>query len=314
MTVDRARWPAAAVATLACPVCPPSTPAGALAEVEGGLVCGAGHRFDAARQGYVHLAATPIRHAGDTAAMVAARERVQAVGLFEGLTAAVVEAVPTGARVVLDVGAGTGHHLAAVLRAHGDGRAAAAMVDTAGMPGGSTVQGEEGVGEGAVGIALDTSKAALRRAARAHGRLLAVAADVTGRLPVTEGAVDAALVTFAPRAAAELARVIAAGGVLVVAVPTTVHLAEVRSTLGMLDVPSGKDAALREALGGAFDPLDRVVVTRTVTVDRATAADLALMGPAGFHTTAGELATRAATLDAVTGVTIDLVVNTFRRR
>ena len=56
----------------------------------------------------------------------------------------------------MDVGAGTGHHLAAVLDALPDAR----------------------------GIAIDASPAALRRAARAHERAAAVGADAWKPLPL----------------------------------------------------------------------------------------------------------------------------------
>ena len=69
--------------------------------------------------------------------------------------------VPDGC--VLDLGAGTGWYLARVLDR---------------LPGRS-------------GLALDLSRHALRRAARAHARIGAVAADAWGPLPVRDAAVGA---------------------------------------------------------------------------------------------------------------------------
>lgn len=257
-----------------------------MADVGSGLACPAGHRFDAARQGYVHLAVRPIRHPGDTADMVAARGRVQAAGLFDPLTAALADAVRATPGVVLDLGAGTGHHLAGVL---------------------------DRIGGRSVGIALDTSKYALRRAARAHPLAMAIAADATDRLPIADGAVDAVLIAFAPRAADELARVVRPGGVVVVATPTADHLAELREPLGMLAVGEGKEGALTAALAPAFGRLDVRRVREVIEVDRATAADLALMGPAGFHATAAALQARAALLPQPVAVTLAVDVTTFGR-
>ncbi len=70
-----------------------------------------------------------------------------------------------------DVGAGPGYYLAAVL----------------------------GQLPGRAGLALDVSKFALRRAARAHPRIGAVAADAWRRLPVADGAAAVVVNVFAPR-------------------------------------------------------------------------------------------------------------------
>lgn len=102
------------VALLACPHCgKPLTGSG------GSLKCAAGHSFDIARHGYVALLGGPKRGIpGDTAAMVEAREGFLSAGHFAPLTDVLVglaDGAPQGA--VLDIGAGTGHHLAAVLGA-----------------------------------------------------------------------------------------------------------------------------------------------------------------------------------------------------
>src|SRR6476620_12227751 len=102
-----------AVAVLACPVC-----AAALAVVDGGLACAAGHRFDRARQGHVTL--LPPGHrppSGDSAEMVADRVAFLEAGHYAGVTRALAQAVGDGPepRALLDLGGGTGHHLAGVL-------------------------------------------------------------------------------------------------------------------------------------------------------------------------------------------------------
>lgn len=168
------------LAVLACSVC-----GGRYELDEGTLRCGEGHAVDLARQGHVQLARRPIRHPGDTADMLAARARVHAAGTFEGLTRALIEAADQ-AEVVVEVGAGTAHHLAAVVEA-GD----------------------------RVGVALDSSKAAGKVAARAHPRVAAVVCDVTEPLPLQADSVDVLLVAFAPRNTGEFVRVLRPGGRLV---------------------------------------------------------------------------------------------------
>ena len=73
------------------------------------LACASGHSFDVARQGYVNLLGGPEPGNADTPAMLAARERVHASGLFEPV-AAEVAAQLVGRPRVPAVGAGTAYH------------------------------------------------------------------------------------------------------------------------------------------------------------------------------------------------------------
>ena len=163
---------------LACPTC-----AGPLRLDGQALRCPDGHDFDVARQGYVSLLGRGAEvGAGDTAAMVDARAAFLASGHYDPLLQALVDrAAETGGQpAIFDLGAGPGSDLTAV-------------VDH--LP-------------GARGVALDLSRAAGRRAARAHPRVGAVVADGRLTLPVRSGVMDLALSVFAPRNAAELRRIL----------------------------------------------------------------------------------------------------------
>jgi 23S rRNA (guanine745-N1)-methyltransferase len=115
------------------------------------MACPDGHSYDLARQGYVDLSGGRRTHDGDTAAMIAARAALLGAGHLSVVTDGIVAAVRAAAApadvgaapLVVDVGAGTGHHLAGLLDAE----------------------------PGLVGLAVDVSKPALRRAARAHPRM-----------------------------------------------------------------------------------------------------------------------------------------------
>jgi 23S rRNA (guanine745-N1)-methyltransferase len=221
----------------------------------GALRCAHGHSFDVARQGHVHLAPGSRRLAGDTAAMVAARADFLAAGHY----APVSEALAAAARpihapgVVVDLGGGTGRHLAAVLDA---------------LP-------------GRAGIVLDTSTPALRRAARTHPRMAAVACDAWSALPLRDGAAAVVLSVFAPRGAPEIRRVLAPGGAVLAVTPTERHLAELRAPLGMLDVPGGKADRLAADLG--LRELERRTIEAPLHLTRDEALLAARMGPAGHH-------------------------------
>jgi len=269
----------AVVACLACPYC--GRP---LAGAGGSLRCPSRHSFDLARHGYVTLLPAGARGAaGDDAAMVAARAEFLAAGHYAPLTAAVVAAAGSAAGPVLDVGAGTGAHLAAVLDA---------------CP-------------GQVGIALDASRYAARRAARAHPRAGAVVADAWAGLPVRTGAVAVVLDVFAPRNGAETARVLRPGGLLVVVTPGPDHLAGLVDRLGGLTVDAGKDARLAGALEPHLEPVDRVEHRWGLTLPHPDAVRAVAMGPSARHLR--DLAGRVAALPDPVPATASVLVTRYRR-
>lgn len=237
-------------------------------------MCTAGHRFDAARQGYVNfLTGRGTQFTPDTADMIAARERFLSAGHYEPIAAAVADAVSpvlrrgggtdddgasTGA--VLDAGAGTGYYLEAVL---------------------SRVPGT-------LAVAVDLSRHALGRAAKLPGTA-AVVWDLWRPLPLRDSAVDAVLDVFAPRNFPEFARVLRPEGLACIVTPQPDHLATLREALPMLDVPSGKAAALVDAAGPDFERVELRDVRFELDLDREAATDAALMGPAGHHSSRDEV-------------------------
>jgi 23S rRNA (guanine745-N1)-methyltransferase len=271
-----------AVALLACPVC-----AEALAADPGatGLRCPAGHRFDRARQGHVTL--LPPGHrppSGDSAEMVADRVAFLGAGHYAALTAALADAVVAGdgppPASLLDLGGGTGHHLAGVLER---------------LP-------------SAVGVLLDSSPYAARRAARAHPRVVAVVADSWARLPIRDAAVDRVLVVFAPRNGPEIARVLRPEGRLVVVTPAADHLRELVGPLGLLRVDPDKAQRLAASLEPHLRPLEVVPHRRRLTLDRAAAEVLVGMGPAARHQSRLELADSVAALPEPVEVTVSVEI------
>ncbi|PRY16816.1 methyltransferase domain-containing protein [Kineococcus rhizosphaerae] len=227
------------------------------------LGCAAGHRFDLARQGYVNLA-VGSRATGDTPGMVAARDQFLGAGHYAPVAAALADRAVPG--LVVDVGGGTGYYLAAVVERTG-GR----------------------------GVVLEPSTPALKRAARAHPRVAAVGGDVWRGLPFADASADLVTTVFAPRGAAEVARVLRPGGSWVVVTPLPEHLEEVRGPLGMVGVEEGKAERLHADLAAfAIAAEDELRFTRTFT--RPDLRALVLMGPSAFHTDEAALRER---LDAV---------------
>ncbi|HUJ35667.1 MAG TPA: methyltransferase domain-containing protein [Solirubrobacteraceae bacterium] len=274
---------AAVAERLRCPICLQP-----LAPTQRSLICPNGHTHDVARQGYVTLRAPTGRPAdGDDAGMIAARAAVQDAGHFEKLTAALVAAARAAggseSSLILDVGAGTGHHLAGLLGA---------------MP-------------HARGIALDASRDAARRAARRHHRIAAVRGDVWQQIPLGDATVDLALSVFAPRNGAELVRVVRPDGAVLVATPTSAHLHEL-AALHTVRVDPSKLERLRRRLTPAWCPTSVRRITWTLELTRHDAEALVRMGPAAGHLKP-DLERRLASLREPVLATAAIELRTFRR-
>lgn len=234
---------------LRCTVCgEPLEPAGRLR-----LACGRQHSFDVNKRGYVSLLAGGTRFVGDSAAMLDARDSVLESGTYAALSAAVARSV-SGTRI-LDAGAGTGYYLRAALNEHPDAR----------------------------GLAMDLSPAAVGRASRSSDRIDGLVADTWQPLPVRTDTADSVLDVFAPRNLPEFHRVLRPGGTLVVAVPRADHLAELRATGTMLDVPADKADDLITAAAPLFALQAREHVTEVLTLTDDLRAALIGMGPSAHH-------------------------------
>lgn len=266
---------------LACPHC-----GLALTRMDRSVHCAAGHSFDIARQGYVNLLPGDAHPgAGDTLAMVQARERFLASGWYRPVAGAIIDAAgSSGDGCVVDVGAGTGYYLAGALDASPD----------------------------RVGIALDRSKYAVRRAARAHPRGGAVACDAWRGLPVREDAASLLLNVFAPRNGAEFRRVLRDGGVLVVVTPTARHLSELVAELDLLTVDAAKDDRVAASLEPYFGLDERRVHEETLRLSRAEVRALVAMGPSAHHVEPDELDRRVAELPEPMAVTLSVAVSAYR--
>ncbi|MGM9470609.1 methyltransferase domain-containing protein [Pseudarthrobacter sp. YS3] len=280
---------------LRCPVCRvplqavdnPGAPLSA-------LVCGSGHSFDAAKQGYYNLlVGKGTVFEADSAPMVAARFNFLESGhyrpLAEAVAAAVAPLVPQrGEFTILDSGTGTGQYLRVLL-------------DEVSRRGASCTA-----------VALDISKFALRRASRLNPEAICLACDVWQPLPIADAAVDVVTVIFAPRNGAEFARVLRPGGRLVVVTPRAGHLAAVAERTGMLGIEEDKDARLAESLSGHFVAESARDLDIGMMLTPGEVADLAFMGPAGHHLDRAALVSSLGTGDEVTAVDARFRITVFR--
>ena len=260
---------------------------------EGVLGCDGGHRYDISRHGTVTLLPPRApKTIGDTRGMLEARRDLLDSGLFapiaESIVAASIEGVPGvgGTLRIADLGCGSGYYA---------GRLAQALPS-------------------ASFLVADRSPVAVRMATRTIPGSTGVVLDLWRPLPLCDTTADIAINVFAPRNPSEFARVIRRGGILIVVVPTTGHLRELRARGDLLDIPAGKSARVTAQFVSAGFSVPRAErVEYLASIDAAQRAELVGMGPSAHHASVSpeNVASDAALLTELVTVSVDVLA--FRR-
>lgn len=258
---------------LICPLCQ-----GALHNVDNGVACPAGHRFDRARQGYLNL--LPVQHKnsrdpGDNQAMVEARRRFLDGGHYAPLARRLAElAAGYTPRRWLDIGCGEGYY---------------------------TGQIAEKLPE-ADGYALDISREAVKRACRRAPQSTWMVASMA-RVPLADASCDLLASVFSPLDWLEARRLLAPGGGLLRMGPTQEHLLELRARLYDEVRPYDDAKHLTQIPDGMALAHSETLEYRLRLGDAQARADLLAMTPHGWRATAER---RAAVADAPLEVTVSI--------
>ncbi len=186
-----------------CPLCHSS-----LVQAANSYRCEKGHQYDVAKEGYLNL--LPVQHKrskepGDSSEMIQARRAFLDAGHYQPLRETISDVLKQlSPKALLDIGCGEGYYTGdfAVVR--------------------SDIEGET--------YGLDVSKVAIRYAAKRYRDARFCVAS-SQRLPFADESMDAIIRIFAPCNAAELARVVKPGGVVITATPGPRHLFQLKELI-----------------------------------------------------------------------------------
>ena len=257
------------ISLLACPICAQSL---TLSESGNALQCANGHSFDIAREHYSNLLLK--KAPGDTKEMLQARRQFLERGHYAPLSNQINELLShylaetvlpdheqDSGIPILDAGCGEGYYLGSLKRFL-DGQ-------LADVP--------------CCYLGIDSSKEAVKMAARHYKDGCFVVASIKERLPLRDEAVQVMLNIFAPRNAPEFARVLVSGGLLLVVIPSPNHLLPVRTMLSLLNIEEDKQQHVIEQFSPWFSLRDTLTLNYTIPMDNETIGQLVRMTPNYWH-------------------------------
>jgi 23S rRNA (guanine745-N1)-methyltransferase len=221
--------------------------------------CGNGHSFDVAKSGYVNLLQpqdSRSRNPGDTAAAAAARRRVLDAGHAAPLVESILALVPLQrSDAVLDVGCGEGHHLAAFRREYG-----------------------------CEAHGVDISTIAIDLAARRYRDCNWIVANADRMIPYADASFHAIASITARMNPSEFRRLLAPGGTLLVAIPGSDDLIELRKSILGEAIQRDRTARAIDLFTPSF-ALERTARLRhTVRLDQNAIADIMASSYRGLRT------------------------------
>jgi 23S rRNA (guanine745-N1)-methyltransferase len=249
--------------------------------------CSRGHSFDQHRHGFLNLLQPQDRRSanpGDSKETALARRRLASLGHADSLYRAFAHAVGHGrgaSASVLDVGCGEG----ALLRALKD------------------IDGLEFHG-------LDISAPSIELAAKAQPAAFFVVANADRALPYADQSFDFVTSLDSRIHAQEFARVLAEGGLILVAVPAPDDLAELRERIQGVAVAKSRASRVEDEMASLFDVAERTVVRETRSFEPEQLRDLLTATYRGFRKNERAAAESLSSMS----VTLSHDLLAFRRR
>ena len=243
---------------LVCPIC--NNP---LEQNDTSLKCSNSHSFDISSEGYVNLLRKKLP--GDAKEMLMARREFLEHGHYQPLSDLINDLVYThmplssSPPTILDAGCGEGYYIGRLqqsLLAHD-------------YP--------------AQCIGLDISKDAVRMAAKRHKQVCFVVANIKERLVFVDAAMQVVLNIFAPRNPAEFARVLAPGALLLVIIPGSDHLHQLRSALHLLNIEEDKEQKVIAQFAPFFDFVTSSPLNYPLQLDHKEILQAVMMTPNYWH-------------------------------
>jgi SAM-dependent methyltransferase len=271
---------------LACPVCNTL-----LEQDSNSLKCSNNHTFDISSEGYVNLLRKKLP--GDAKEMLLARRDFLEQGHYQPLSDLINDLVYTHmpssspALAILDAGCGEGYYIGRLqqsLLAHD-------------YP--------------AQCIGLDISKDAIRMAAKRYKQAYFVVANIKERLVFVDAAMQVVLNIFAPRNPAEFARVLAPGTLLLVIIPGSDHLQQLRSALHLLNIEEDKEQKVIAQFAPFFDFITSSPLSYTLQFRHKEILQAVMMTPNYWHLTQ-KLRDMVEKMDTIE-TTVSFSVLVFRR-
>ena len=242
------------------------------------LICPITHSFDISSEGYVNLLRK--RLPGDAKEMLVARREFLEQGHYQPLSDLMNELICAHLSssslplTILDAGCGEGYYL---------GRLQHYLL----------ARNYQGQYSG-----LDVSKDAIRMAARRYKEICFVVANINERLVFTDVAMQVVLNIFAPRNPTEFARVLVPGGLLVVAIPGSEHLQELRSALHLLNIEEDKEQKVIAQFAPFFDFVASSPLSYTLQFGSREIMQAVMMTPNYWHVSP-EVRERVKAMDMV---------------
>ena len=228
----------------------------------GSAVCKSGHSYDRSREGYYNLLlSNAAAMHGDNKEMVESRRRFLDTGAYlplaEEVSKILSDALPDGA-VLLDAGCGEGYYTDII---------------------------ENRVNSSDRGVSVlgfDISKEAVKRASKRNKRV-SFAVSSSYSVPLSDGACDAVINIFSPMASEEMRRVLAPGGLFILAIPDRRHLFELKSVA--YENPYENEPSDKTLPG--FSLADERRISYELQLDSSSAIwDLFMMTPYAYRTPA----------------------------